>query len=106
VNPENAKTDSAARGPIRVLQVIDTLGMGGAETWLMELLRYWSKTRAVQMDFLLTSGKEGIFDQEARRLGAKLYYVKYSRSNIALFTASAATMQSMTMLITPADGIS
>jgi glycosyltransferase EpsF len=85
VNPESRRTVSAARDPIRVLQVIDTLGMGGAETWLMELLRYWSKIRTVQMDFLLTSGREGIFDQEARRLGAKLYYVKYSQSNVALF---------------------
>jgi glycosyltransferase involved in cell wall biosynthesis len=71
--------------PLRVLQVVDTLGMGGAETWLMELLRFWSRSGAVQMDVLLTSGNAGIFDDEAQRLGAKLHYVKYSQPTIAAF---------------------
>jgi glycosyltransferase EpsF len=73
------------KGPLRVLQVIDTLGMGGAETWLMALLRLWSETDAVQMDFLLTSGNLGIFDEEARRLGAKLHYATFRQSNVAEF---------------------
>jgi len=70
---------------LRVLQVVDTLGMGGAETWLMELLRLWSKTGVVQMDFLLTSGNPGIFDEEARRLGAGLHYATFRQSSIAQF---------------------
>jgi glycosyltransferase involved in cell wall biosynthesis len=69
----------------RVLQVIDSLGMGGAETWLIELLRFWSKTEAVQMDFLATGGKTGIFDDEARRLGAKVHYIRYARSHLPAF---------------------
>jgi glycosyltransferase involved in cell wall biosynthesis len=85
VNLGISDTVSPAREPIRALQVIDALGMGGAETWLMELLRYWSNSGTVQMDFLLTSGNSGIFDEEARRLGAKLHYVKYGQSNIAGF---------------------
>lgn len=71
--------------PLRVLQVVDTLGMGGAETWLMELLRCWSKTGEVQMDFLLTSGNKGIFDDEAASLGAKLHYVQYGRKTLIKF---------------------
>jgi len=71
--------------PIRVLQVIDTLGMGGAETWLMDLLRLWSPSGLVRMDFLLTSGNLGLFDEEARRLGARLHYLKYSRPNLREF---------------------
>jgi glycosyltransferase involved in cell wall biosynthesis len=71
--------------PIRVLQVIDTLGMGGAEAWLMALLRFWSKTGEVEMDFLMTSGNPGIFDDEARRLGAKLHYVRYDRLHLPQF---------------------
>lgn len=70
---------------IRVLQVIDTLGMGGAETWLMELLRFWSKSGAVQMDFLLTSGNSGLFDDEARQLGAKLHYLEFGRASTTAF---------------------
>jgi len=71
--------------PIRVLQVIDSLGMGGAERWLMELLRLWSKTEAVQMDVLASGGKTGIFDDEARQLGAKVHYLKYGRQQLPAF---------------------
>ena len=38
----------------------------------MEVLRLWSETGViVNMDFLATSGNPGIFDEEARRLGAQ-----------------------------------
>lgn len=70
---------------LRVLQVVDSLGMGGAETWLMEVLRHWSKNGAPRMDFLMSSGKPGIFDDEARRLGAKLYYLHYTRARLPQF---------------------
>jgi glycosyltransferase EpsF len=71
--------------PIRVLQIIDSLGMGGAETWLMELLRLWSKMDACHIDFLATSGNPGLFDEEARRLGAKVHYVRYRRAHLPRF---------------------
>ena len=70
---------------LRVLQIVDTLGMGGAETWLMEVLRLWSKTGSVQMDFLLTSGNKGIFDDEAASLGAKLHYLKFGKATLLSF---------------------
>lgn len=69
----------------RVLQIVDTLGMGGAETWLMEVLRLWSKSGTAQLDFLATSGNPGIFDEEARRLGAHIHYVRYSRRSLPRF---------------------
>ena len=72
---------------VRVLQVIDTLGMGGAETWLMEVLRLWSKNGAAQMDFLTTSGRTGEFDDEARELGAKIHYLHYGRRSVLQFTS-------------------
>jgi glycosyltransferase EpsF len=71
--------------PIRVLHVIDTLGMGGAETWLMEVLRFWSKGGVGRIDFLATSGNPGIFDEEARRLGAQVHYVRYGRAHLPRF---------------------
>jgi len=71
--------------PIRVLQVVDTLGMGGAETWLMELLRFWSRTNTCQIDFLATSGNPGIFDEEARALGATIHYLRYGRAHLSGF---------------------
>lgn len=71
--------------PVRVLQVIDSLGMGGAETWLMELLRFWAGSDTVKMDFLLTGGERAIFDDEAQALGAALYYVPYKRRRLLEF---------------------
>jgi glycosyltransferase EpsF len=71
--------------PIRVLQIVDTLGMGGAETWLMEVLRLWSKTEVARMDFLITSGNRGIFDDEAQQLGARLHYLRYGRRHLLIF---------------------
>lgn len=71
--------------PIRVLQVIDTLGMGGAETWLMEVLRFWSRSGDVCSDFLLTSGNRGLFDDEAHCLGARLFYLPFARRTLPRF---------------------
>lgn len=71
--------------PLRVLQVVSALGMGGAETWLMELLRRWSRTGEVQMDFLLTGGHTAVFDAEAQALGAGLHRISYSRGDLASF---------------------
>ena len=71
--------------PVRVLQVVSSLGMGGAETWLMELLRLWAKDRIGEMDFLLTSGERGIFDDEAAALGARLHYLRYGRMHLNSF---------------------
>ena len=72
-------------GRVKVLQVIDNLGMGGAETWLMEVLRHWSRRGTGQMDFLITSGNRGIFDDEARQLGAQIHYVRYGRDRLPQF---------------------
>jgi glycosyltransferase involved in cell wall biosynthesis len=71
--------------PVRVLQVVDSLGMGGAETWLIELLRLWSGDGPIELHFLVTSGKRGIFDDEAARLGARVYYLRYRRRELAGF---------------------
>ncbi|MCX6854911.1 MAG: glycosyltransferase [Verrucomicrobia bacterium] len=70
---------------MKVLQIVDCLGMGGAETWLMEVLRLWTKSGRGQMDFLLTSGNKGIFDDEAAVLGANLHYVKYGKRSLLQF---------------------
>jgi glycosyltransferase involved in cell wall biosynthesis len=59
--------------------------MGGAETWLMELLRFWSRTGSCQIDFLATSGNPGIFDDEARALGATIHYLPYGRVHLSNF---------------------
>ncbi|MEB3270713.1 MAG: glycosyltransferase [Synechococcus sp.] len=72
--------------PLRVLQILGGLGMGGAETWLMELLRHWSASGTVQLDFLLTGGQCERFDGRALQLGARLHYLPYRRQQLARFT--------------------
>ena len=74
-----------ARQRVKVLHVIDTFGVGGAETWLLEVLRLWSRNGAGQLDFLITSGNRGAFDEEARELGAKIHYVRYGRMQLLRF---------------------
>jgi glycosyltransferase EpsF len=71
--------------PLKVLHIIHSFGVGGAETWLMELLRLWSKTGKGRIDFLATSGNHDIFDDEARQLGSHIYYVRYDRDHLARF---------------------
>jgi len=71
---------------LKVLHIVDTLGMGGAETWLMELLRLWHRQGDhPTIDFLATSGNTGIFDDEAAALGARIFYLRYGRSNVISF---------------------
>lgn len=71
--------------PLKVLQIVGGLGMGGAETWLMELLRLWSKSGDVRMDFLMTGGEREIFDEEALRLGARIHYARYGHGYLMKF---------------------
>jgi len=80
-----APPETAAR-PLRVLHLIDNLGMGGAEAWLLELLRYWhAEGGSVRCDFVATGGKPGVFDDEARALGAEIFYLRYGRRDLASF---------------------
>ncbi len=53
----------------------------------MELLRLWHRERSggIQMDFLVTSGNRGVFDDEAMALGARIFYLRYGRSNLVSF---------------------
>jgi glycosyltransferase involved in cell wall biosynthesis len=53
----------------------------------MELLRHWSKTDVCHIDFLATSGNPGVFDEEARLLGAQVHYVGYRRAHLPRFAA-------------------
>lgn len=74
------------KGPgLKILHVVGGLNMGGAETWLIEMLKYWKLNNIGRFDFLITGGQSGIFDEEAKNLGSNLFYVKYSRSSLFKF---------------------
>jgi glycosyltransferase involved in cell wall biosynthesis len=92
VNPSSESRVNAARASreIRVLQVFDSLGMGGAETWLVSLLKHFQLNNEqaavkVKFDILLTSGDKAIFDDEAKTLGARLFYLPFTRQTIGKF---------------------
>src|ERR1035437_499578 len=75
---------------IRVLQVFHGLGIGGAETWFIALLRYFHKYSRdlplkLEFDVCLTGGQPEVFDAEAQSLGAKLFYIPFTRRNLVGF---------------------
>lgn len=78
------------RPECRVLHVFTALGVGGAETWLMALLKYYNEVEGelpvrLRIDVCLTGGYKAAFDDEAVRLGARLFYVPYTRRNLPRF---------------------
>lgn len=77
---------------LKVLHVLSNLGIGGAEVWILALLRHF-RERAnelgveVQSDIFLTNGVRDNLDDEATALGARLIYAQYSRKNLPAFIA-------------------
>lgn len=71
--------------PLRVLQIVGSLGVGGAETWLMELLRIWKSSGVIECEIVVTSGKIGVFDGEAGELGACLHYLEFGKTEVLKF---------------------
>jgi glycosyltransferase involved in cell wall biosynthesis len=81
----------------RILQVFSTLGVGGAETWLISLLKYFDQIKdelpyRIRFDICLTSGNKGAFDDEAASLGARLFYPRYGRKNLPAFIREFRTL--------------
>lgn len=60
--------------PVRVLNVLGTTNLGGAESRVMELYRALDRDQ-VQFDFLVHTEKEGQYSAEIRRLGGRIYSV-------------------------------
>lgn len=58
--------------PIRVLHVLGTTNLGGAESRIMELYRCIDRSR-VQFDFLVHTKAEGHYSDEIRSLGGRIY---------------------------------
>ncbi|MFC1707540.1 glycosyltransferase [Planctomycetota bacterium] len=57
--------------PVRVLHVVGGLGVGGIETWLMEVLRCLNRER-FRFDFLVNTDQSGQYDDVARAHGARV----------------------------------
>lgn len=72
--------------PLRVLHVYSVLGVGGAETWLLALLRHLCHTGAsIQVDVCLTGEERGVLEPEAEALGARLIRIPFRRGALGAF---------------------
>ena len=60
--------------PVRVLHVFGSLGLGGAESRVMDLYRRVDREK-LQFDFLTHSAREEHFDSEIKKLGGRIYRV-------------------------------
>lgn len=66
--------DRMQNNPVRVLNVLGTTNLGGAESRVMELYRAMDKSK-IQFDFLVHTDQEGQYSEEIRRLGGRIYNV-------------------------------
>lgn len=57
--------------PRRVLHIIGRMSPGGAENWLMKLLRKADRN-ILQMDFCVAKPEQGLYDEEIKSLGSKI----------------------------------
>jgi glycosyltransferase involved in cell wall biosynthesis len=78
---------------VKVLQVISNFGIGGAEVWLIALLKYFRDHAAdlgvkVETDVFLTNGVRDCLDAEAESLGARLIYARCSRKTLPSFVTT------------------
>lgn len=74
----------------RVLLVYAVLGVGGAETWLLALLKHLKEVEnelpvRMKIDICLTGGVEGTLDDEVASLGGRLFYLAYTRKKLPAF---------------------
>ena len=60
--------------PIRILHVLGGVGLGGAESRIMDIYRYIDKDK-VQFDFLVHQTKKGYYEEEIESLGGRIYRV-------------------------------
>lgn len=65
--------------PLRVLQVINSLKRGGAETLLINYHRAIDRSR-IQFDYLLSYPLEGDYENEAKQLGGRIFRISYKKN--------------------------
>ena len=60
--------------PVRILHVLGTTNLGGAESRIMDLYCNIDRAR-VQFDFMVHTQEEGYFDKKIQELGGKVYHM-------------------------------
>ncbi|MCM1385943.1 MAG: glycosyltransferase family 1 protein [Bacillus sp. (in: Bacteria)] len=71
--------------PIRILHVLGGVGLGGAESRIMDVYRHIDREK-VQFDFLIHQTKKGYYEEEIEMLGGRVYRVpRFKLYNIAAY---------------------
>ena len=61
---------------IRILHIVGIMNMGGLENFIMNIYRNIDRDK-IQFDFLVTREEKGIFDDEIKSLGGKIYNIPH-----------------------------
>ncbi|MBA3831433.1 MAG: glycosyltransferase [Chthoniobacterales bacterium] len=75
----------------RVLHVFHSLGVGGAEAWLVAMLE-WIRENGrtlpvdLRVDVCITGGERTVLDERVETLGSRIYYLRYDRAHLYSFT--------------------
>lgn len=62
--------------PVRILQIVGGMDMGGIENFIMNIYRNIDRTK-VQFDFFIHNDKDAIFEEEIRELGGKIFKIPH-----------------------------
>lgn len=62
--------------PIRVLQYIGSLNIGGSQSMIMEMYRKIDKSK-IQFDFIIDRNNETFYEEEILNMGGKVYKLDY-----------------------------
>lgn len=60
--------------PIRILHVLGGVGLGGAESRIMDIYRHIDRDK-IQFDFLIHQTKKGYYEEEIEAMGGRIYRV-------------------------------
>ena len=61
------------RRPRKLLHLVGRMSPGGAENWLMRLLRKADRN-LMQMDFCVAKPQKGLYEEEIESLGGKIIH--------------------------------
>lgn len=67
-----------SRGPTRILHLLEAMGPGGIETWLMHVLRRIDRER-FHMDFVVQTTKKAAYDDEIQEFGSRIFRCSHRR---------------------------
>lgn len=66
---------------IRILHVLNRMGYGGIETFIMNIYRNIDRNK-IQFDFAVHTTNKGEYDEEIKKMGGNIYYFTSRRNNV------------------------